>query len=96
MVTIVHASLAFYQVSFSDLLLFSKTLRHLKEAIAATHLKLTSTQLTQIDQVLEESVGPAGKVYEIERHSTGKHASIMRYNLNQLHQPAHLEELCRR
>ena len=72
------------------------TLRHIKEAIAATHLKLTSSQLTRIEKVLKESIGPVGEVYEIERLSTGKHASIMHYNLNQLHQPLHLEELCHR
>ena len=68
----------------------------MKEATAASHLKLTPAQLARIGEVLEDSAGPAGEVYALERLSTGKHAAIMRYNLNQLHQSSHLEELCHR
>ena len=35
-----------------------------------------------IDAMLSSRNGPAGDVYDLERVKDGKHAAIMKYNLN--------------
>ena len=64
--------------------------------MGACHLKLSSEDLSAINDVLSKSEGVAGEVYELERCMTGCHGSIMKYNLNQVNQASHLEELCER
>ena len=64
--------------------------------MGACHLKLSSKDLSTINDVLSKSEGVAGEVYELERCMTGCHGSIMKYNLNQVNQASHLEELCER
>ena len=64
--------------------------------MAACHLKLTSDDLSAINNVLSKSEGVGGQVYGLERCMTGRHGSIMKYNLNQVNQASHLEELCER
>ena len=64
--------------------------------MGACHLKLTPEDLSAIDDVLSKSEGVAGQVYGLERCITGCHGKIMKYNLNQVNQAQHLEELCER
>ena len=62
----------------------------------AAHLNLTSSDKASIDSVICRAHGPKGDVYGLERVKNGRHGNIMKYNLNQLNQGAHLEELCQR
>lgn len=64
--------------------------------MGACHLKLTSEDLSAINDVVSKSRGVAGQVYGLERCMGGRHANIMKYNLNQINQASHLEELCER
>lgn len=64
--------------------------------MAACHLRLNSEDFGAINDVLSKSEGVAGQVYGLERCMTGRHGSIMKYNLNQVNQASHLEELCER
>ncbi len=43
---------------------------------------LTSEDLAAIDGIVARSTGPEGDVYTLERDRTGRHGSIMHYNLN--------------
>ena len=70
--------------------------RYHQSLVGACHLKLSSEDLSAINGVLSRSKGVAGQVYELERCITGRHGSIMKYNLNQINQASHLEELCER
>ena len=70
--------------------------RYLQSTIAAASLTLTPVDVGDIEGVLCASRGPQGPVYGLERQWEGPHASIMKYNLNQVNQGAHLEELCHR
>jgi aryl-alcohol dehydrogenase-like predicted oxidoreductase len=45
-------------------------------------LRLDADDLVHIDAVLERRTGPYGDVFESEREPGGKHAAIMRYDLN--------------
>lgn len=64
--------------------------------MVACHLKLSSDDLSSINEILSKSKGVAGQVYGLEQCMTGRHGSIMRYNLNQVNQSSHLDELCER
>lgn len=67
---------------------------HLRESIMATHLILTDQDLQDIEAVLKKRCGPRGVVFGLERDQKGLHGSVIKYNLNQLNQPSHLEEIC--
>ena len=61
------------------------------QAHLAANLKITEVKLTEADRrgigaVLAQRKGPAGDTFELERDRTGRHGSIMKYNLSR--QPA--------
>ena len=64
--------------------------------MGACHLKLSPDDLSAINEVLSKSEGVAGQVFGLEQCMTGRHGKIMKYNLNQVNQALHLEELCER
>ena len=55
---------------------------HLAPTLAATTLTLHEDEQALLRGVLAERTGPLGDVYTLEREKSGRHASIMRYNLN--------------
>jgi aryl-alcohol dehydrogenase-like predicted oxidoreductase len=55
---------------------------HLAHTIAATRVKLDDSDRAAIARVQAGAPGPTGDVYDLERVAGGRHASIMRYNLN--------------
>jgi aryl-alcohol dehydrogenase-like predicted oxidoreductase len=55
---------------------------HLADTCRIPTLALDTDELRAIDTLLSQSPGPAGDVYELERVKGGKHAAIMKYNLN--------------
>ena len=54
---------------------------HLDETLAACPLALDDDDRRRIDDVLASASGPSGDVYGIERVKGGRHAAIMRDNL---------------
>jgi aryl-alcohol dehydrogenase-like predicted oxidoreductase len=56
--------------------------RHLDATLQASTLRIDSDEYRAIEQVLARAKGPAGDVYDIEREAGGKHARIMKYELN--------------
>jgi aryl-alcohol dehydrogenase-like predicted oxidoreductase len=55
---------------------------HLAPTLAATALTLTDEERRAIDEIVDAAAGPSGDVYTLEREKGGRHAAIMRYNLN--------------
>jgi aryl-alcohol dehydrogenase-like predicted oxidoreductase len=55
---------------------------HLDATLRATSITLSDHDRAEIDAVLDVHAGPAGDCYTLERDRTGRHGSIMRYNLN--------------
>lgn len=55
---------------------------HLDDTLAASTLALTDDDRAEIDGVLARASGPAGDTYTLERDTAGRHAAIMKYNLN--------------
>ena len=51
--------------------------------LAAFSLALDDDDRRSIDAVLSQRSGPSGDVFALEREPGGRHAAIMRYNLNQ-------------
>jgi aryl-alcohol dehydrogenase-like predicted oxidoreductase len=61
---------------------FTSTAR-LPENLALAALKLDAQDHQAIAAILAQRRGPSGDCYDIERDKTGRHGSIMRYNLNE-------------
>nr|MCU0626439.1 aldo/keto reductase [Gemmatimonadaceae bacterium] len=55
---------------------------HLPQTLAAVALRFDDADRARINAVLARSQGPAGDCYELERVMGGRHAVIMRTNLN--------------
>jgi aryl-alcohol dehydrogenase-like predicted oxidoreductase len=55
---------------------------HLTANLAIMGLRLTAADRAEIDAVLAERRGPEGDTFTLERDRAGRHASIMKYNLN--------------
>ncbi|MBL0169521.1 MAG: aldo/keto reductase [Gemmatimonadaceae bacterium] len=56
--------------------------RHLPDTLAALELHLRHEERGALHALLEHASGPSGDVYALERTKGGRHAAIMRYNLN--------------
>jgi len=56
--------------------------RHLPDMMAARRIRLDTTDMICIHEAAPEEL--PGDVYELERQKGGKHAAIMRYDLNQI------------
>jgi len=66
----------------SAVILGASGARHLDATQRAFDLELDAEDRTGIDAVLEQARGPRGEVYGLERTPGGRHAAIMRYDLN--------------
>ncbi len=57
--------------------------RRLADTIRTFELRLDGDDRAAIDRVLDKARGPRGPVYGLERIPGGRHAAIMRYDLNE-------------
>jgi aryl-alcohol dehydrogenase-like predicted oxidoreductase len=55
---------------------------HLVDTLSVFSLKLDAHDHALLAPILEKHSGPAGDTYTLERDKTGKHGSIMKYELN--------------
>jgi len=55
---------------------------HLAANVAITEIELTDRDHAEIAGMLRERKGPTGDTFELERDRTGRHGSIMKYNLS--------------
>ncbi|UCD79248.1 MAG: aldo/keto reductase [Desulfobacterales bacterium] len=58
--------------------------RHLEKIKKISQFQLDAEDLKTIAQIVDQSTGPVGSVYELERDRDSKHGRIMRYNLSSL------------
>lgn len=56
---------------------------HLERLQKLDSFRLSTIDLMEINEIVGRSKGPKGPFYELERDKTGKHGSIMKYNLNE-------------
>ena len=56
---------------------------HLENLQKLSGFTLAATDLHAINTIVAQSKGPTGAFYELERDKTGKHGSIMKYNLSE-------------
>jgi aryl-alcohol dehydrogenase-like predicted oxidoreductase len=56
--------------------------RHLPETLRLFSFALSEEDMRTIERVTDQSQGPEGPIYGLERVTGGKHAAIMKYNLN--------------
>jgi len=57
--------------------------KHLSSLQKLDSFNLDENDLNTISEITNRSKGPKGPFYELERDKTGKHGSIMKYNLNE-------------
>jgi aryl-alcohol dehydrogenase-like predicted oxidoreductase len=55
---------------------------HLSDTLSVFSLKLDTHDHALLSPILAKNSGPAGDTYTLERDKTGKHGSIMKYDLN--------------
>jgi aryl-alcohol dehydrogenase-like predicted oxidoreductase len=55
---------------------------HLATTLEVFGFELDAEDLAAIEQVTHQTAGPAGDIYDLERKKGGRHAVIMKYNLN--------------
>jgi aryl-alcohol dehydrogenase-like predicted oxidoreductase len=60
----------------------ARNARYLHKNLDAFAFELDENDIGQIELVLSRHTGPVGEPFELERVPGGRHASIMRYNLN--------------
>lgn len=56
--------------------------RHLPMTLEIFDVKLDDQDHAALDQILQQSDGPTGEVFALERDRNGRHGRIMKYNLN--------------
>ena len=57
--------------------------KHLASLQKLSEFQLAIDDMNVIQSIVEQSQGPNGPVYDLERDKEGKHGRIMRYNLNE-------------
>jgi len=57
---------------------------HLEKIKKVSRFQLDAEDLKTIALIVDQSTGPLGSVYELERQRDGKHGRIMKYNLSSL------------
>ena len=57
---------------------------HLEDTLRVFDLELDDADREEIGEILARSTGPAGPVYGLERVRGGRHAEIMRTDLNRV------------
>ena len=55
---------------------------HLADTMRLFDFELDEEDLSAIRKLTDKATGPTGDVYSLERMKGGKHATIMKYNLN--------------
>lgn len=66
----------------SGIIVGARNRNHLRGFQSLERFQLDEEDLREIEQITQQGKGPKGPFYELERDKTGKHGSIMKYNLN--------------
>jgi uncharacterized repeat protein (TIGR04076 family) len=70
------------QPAVAGVIVGARHARHLPDTLQALRLQLDADDRGAIAAVHDAAHGPSGEVYGLERIPAGRHAAIMRYNLN--------------
>jgi aryl-alcohol dehydrogenase-like predicted oxidoreductase len=68
--------------SVAAVIVGARSASHLARNAAVLDLQLTAEDYAAIEAVADRRQGPSGDTYALERAADGRHASIMRYDLN--------------
>lgn len=67
----------------ASVIIGARNSKHLGSLTKLDNFTLNNDDLIAIAKIIDRSEGPNGPFYELERDKTGKHGSIMKYNLNE-------------
>jgi len=70
------------QPAVAGVIVGARHARHLPDTLQALRVRLDAEDRAAITAVHDAAHGPNGEVYGLERMPAGRHAAIMRYNLN--------------
>jgi aryl-alcohol dehydrogenase-like predicted oxidoreductase len=79
---------ALLQPNVASVITGVRTATHLASTLTAPSLPLDDEDLSRIGAILARASGPSGDVYALEREKGGRHAAIMRYDLNTRSEPS--------
>lgn len=68
----------------SGIVVGARDLSHLKDNLNIFNIVLDEIDSKKIDTIVKKAIGPKGDIYGLEREKGGKHAVIMKYNLNKV------------
>ena len=97
--TIAQVAMAYVlqQPQVGGIIVGARNGKHLETTIdAAARLKLETTHVEKIQAVIEQSKGPNGFFYQLERDREGPHGKIMRYNCGRFGLIDHCNEFIER
>ena len=66
----------------ASIIIGSRDSKHLSNLDRLDNFELDNSDLELLRQINKSGLGPSGRFYALEREKEGKHASIMKYNLN--------------
>ena len=78
----VAANYVLQQDHVAAIIVGARNSSHLKKLTGISEFKLDKEDLDRIQSHILKANGPKGAFYALERNKTGKHGSIMKYNLN--------------
>mgnify|MGYP000108688857 CR=1 FL=1 len=67
----------------ASVIIGARNIKHLNSLKKLNRFNLDNDDLKVIAKIINRCEGPNGPFYELERDKTGKHGSIMKYNLNE-------------
>ena len=71
------------QSGVGGLIIGARNRRHLERLIKLDRFELSPEDIDHIEKLVAQSKGPKGPFYALEREKGGRHAAIMKYNLNE-------------
>ena len=71
------------QSGVGGLIIGARNRRHLERLIKLDQFELDPEDIDRIEKLVAQSKGPQGPFYALEREKGGRHAAIMKYNLNE-------------
>ena len=78
----VAAKYVLQKVHVAAVIVGARNTKHLEKFKLISNFRLDEDDLSKIEQHISKANGPKGPFYTLERDKTGKHGSIMKYNLN--------------
>jgi len=72
------------KIQVAAVIIGARNIGHLQDNLNVFNFNIDPEDLKHLNQILKQAKGPLGDTYSLERIKRGRHASIMKYNLNKV------------